>query len=102
MLESHQISVAPMMGHTDRHFRHLTRMLAPDLRLYTPMIHAESIVYGPRKFIIEENQNQQNVAIQLAGNDPYIMSEAATLVSKLNYDEININIGCPSPRVQNC
>ena len=102
MLESHQISVAPMMGHTDRHFRHLARILAPDLRLYTPMIHAESIVYGPRKFIIEENQNQQNVAIQLAGNDPSIMSEAAAIVSKLNYDEININIGCPSPRVQNC
>ena len=102
MLEPHQISVAPMMGHTDRHFRHLARMLAPDLRLYTPMIHAESIVYGPRNFIIEENQNQQNVAIQLAGNDPSIMSAAAVRVSKLNYDEININIGCPSPRVQNC
>ncbi len=102
MLESHQISVAPMMGHTDRHFRHLARILAPDLRLYTPMIHVESIVYGPRKFIIEENQNQQNVAIQLAGNDPSMMSEAAAIVSKLNYDEININIGCPSSRVQNC
>jgi len=102
MLEPHQISVAPMMGHTDRHFRHLARMLAPDLRLYTPMIHVESIVYGPRKFIIEENQNQQNVVIQLAGNDPSMMSEAAAIVSKLNYDEININIGCPSSRVQNC
>ena len=66
------------------------------------MIHADSIVYGPRKFIIEENQNQQNVAIQLAGNDPSIMSEAAAIIFKLNYDEININIGCPSSRVQNC
>jgi tRNA-dihydrouridine synthase A len=102
MLEPHQISVAPMMGHTDRHFRYLARILAPDLRLYTPMIHADSIVYGPRKFIIEENQNQQNVAIQLAGNDPSIMSEAAAIIFKLNYDEININIGCPSSRVQNC
>ena len=102
--KSHQISisVAPMMGQTDCHFRHLARMLAPDLRLYTPMIHADSIVFGPRKFIVEENGKQQDVAIQLAGSDPSIMAEAAKIISKYNYNEININVGCPSPRVQKC
>ncbi len=101
-IKSHQISVAPMMGQTDRHFRHLAERLAPDLRLYTPMIHANSIVLGPRKIIVAENQGQNDVGIQLAGNDPFIMSEAASICSELNYNEININIGCPSSRVQNC
>ena len=102
--KSHQISisVAPMMGQTDCHFRHLVRMLAPDLRLYTPMIHADSIVFGSRKFMVEENGKQPDVAIQLAGNDPSIMAEAAKIITQYNYNEININVGCPSPRVQKC
>ena len=104
MIESHQfsISVAPMMGQTDRHFRYLVDLLAPDLKLYTPMIHADAIVYASEKFLHQENNNRKAVGIQIAGNDPSIMTDAAKIISKYNYNEINLNIGCPSLRVQNC
>ena len=91
-----------MMGQTDRHFRYLVDLLAPDLKLYTPMIHADSIVYGSEKFLNKENHKRNSVGIQIAGNDPSIMAEAAEIISKYNYNEININVGCPSLRVQNC
>ena len=99
---SKQISVAPMMGQTDRHFRYLVDLLAPDLKLYTPMIHTDAIVYASEKFLHQENHNQKAVGIQIAGNDPFIMTEAAKIISKYNYNEINLNVGCPSLRVQSC
>ena len=91
-----------MMGQTDRHFRYLVNLLAPDIKLYTPMIHADAIVYASKKFLHQENRHQKAVGIQIAGNDPSIMAEAAKIISKYNYNEININVGCPSLRVQNC
>ena len=97
-----QISVAPMMGQTDRHFRYLVDLLAPDLKLYTPMIHADAIVCASEKFLHQENHHRKAVGIQIAGNDPSIMAEAAKIISKYNYNEINLNIGCPSLRVQSC
>ena len=97
-----QISVAPMMGQTDRHFRYLVDLLAPDIRLYTPMIHADAIVYATKKFLHQENRHQKAVGIQIAGNDPSIMAGAAKIISTYNYNEINLNVGCPSLRVQSC
>ena len=97
-----QISVAPMMGQTDRHFRYLVDLLAPDLKLYTPMIHADAIVYASEKFLHQENRHQKAVGIQIAGNHPPIMAAAAKIISNYNYNEINLNIGCPSLRVQSC
>ena len=97
-----QISVAPMMGQTDRHFRYLVDLLAPNIKLYTPMIHADSIVYASKKFLHQENRHQKAVGIQIAGNDPSIMAEAAKIISQYNYNEINLNVGCPSLRVQSC
>ena len=97
-----QISVAPMMGHTDRHFRYLVDLLAPDLKLYTPMIHTDAIVHASEKFLHQENRHQKPVGMQIAGNDPSIMAAAAKIISKYNYNEINLNIGCPSLRVQSC
>ena len=91
-----------MMGQTDRHFRYLVDLLAPDLKLYTPMIHADAIVYASEKFLHQENNNRKAVGIQIAGNDPSIMTDAAKIISKYNYNEINLNIGCPSLRVQSC
>ena len=91
-----------MMGQTDRHFRYLVDLLAPDLKLYTPMIHADTIVYASEKFLHQENNNRKAVGIQIAGNDPSIMTDAAKIISKYNYNEINLNIGCPSLRVQSC
>ena len=97
-----QISVAPMMGQTDRHFRYLVDLLAPDIKLYTPMIHADAIVYAAKKFLHQENRHQKAVGIQIAGSDPSIMAGAAKIISTYNYNEINLNVGCPSLRVQSC
>ncbi|SVE07599.1 uncharacterized protein METZ01_LOCUS460453, partial [marine metagenome] len=79
------ISVAPMMGQTDRHFRYLVDLLAPDIKLYTPMIHADAIIYAAKKFLHQENLHQKAVGIQIAGNDPSIMAGAAKIISKYNY-----------------
>jgi len=97
-----RISVAPMMGQTDRHFRYMISLLAKDVRLYTPMIHADAIVYSDKNFIKNENHNQKAVGIQIAGSDPSIVSSAAKIIEQHNYNEINLNVGCPSARVQNC
>ena len=97
-----RISVAPMMGQTDRHFRYMISLMANDLKLYTPMIHAEAIVRSEKNFLKKENNNQKKVGIQIAGNDPKIMARAVNIVQRYNYNEINLNIGCPSERVQNC
>ena len=95
-------SVAPMMGQTDRHFRYMISLIAKDVKLYTPMIHAEAIVHSEKNFINRENKNQKKVGIQIAGNDPKIVARAARIIEQHNYNEINLNIGCPSERVQNC
>ena len=97
-----RISVAPMMGQTDRHFRYMISLMAKDVRLYTPMIHAEAIVNSSNNFIKRENGYQKKVGIQIAGNDPNVVVRAATIIEEHNYNEINLNIGCPSERVQNC
>ncbi len=97
-----RISVAPMMGQTDRHFRYMISLLANDVRLYTPMIHADAIVYSDKNFIKNENHNQKAVGIQIAGSDPDIVTSAAKIIEQHNYNEINLNVGCPSARVQNC
>ena len=90
------------MGQTDRQFRNLVDLMAPDLKHNTPMIHADAIVYASEKFLHQENDNRKAVGIQIAGNDPSIMTDAAKIISKYNYNEINLNIGCPSLRVQSC
>ena len=97
-----RISVAPMMGQTDRHFRYMISLIAKDVRLYTPMIHAEAIVNSSNNFIKRENGYQKKVGIQIASNDPNVVVRAATIIEQHNYNEINLNIGCPSERVQNC
>ena len=91
-----------MMGHTDRHFRFMANLLAKDIKLYTPMIHADTIVFSKNQLLESENINQKDVGIQIAGNNTEVMAKAASIISNYNYDEININIGCPSQRVQNC
>ena len=85
-----------MMGHTDRHFRFMANLLAKDIKLYTPMIHADTIVFSENQLLETENINQKDVGIQIAGNNTEIMAKAASIISNYNYDEININIGCPS------
>ena len=93
------VSVAPMMDRTDRHFRYLLRLLAPDLRLYTEMVTAHALVHGDAERHLAYDQSEHPVALQLGGSDPALLAEAARRGAGHGYDEINLNIGCPSDRV---
>lgn len=94
------ISVAPMMDWTDRHCRYFMRILNPDIRLFTEMIVVEALMHGDYRKLLNYDQSEHPVVLQLGGNDPEKMKKAATIGSKAGFDEININVGCPSDRVK--
>jgi tRNA-dihydrouridine synthase A len=95
------ISVAPMMDWTDRHCRYFMRLLSPSALLYTEMVTAAAIVHGDADRFLRYSAEEHPVALQLGGSDPDWMAEAAARGAACGYDEININVGCPSDRVQN-
>ena len=90
-----------MMDRTDRHCRFFLRLLSPSARLYTEMITAAALVHGDAQKLLQFDAAEHPVALQLGGSDPKMMADAAALGAKAGYDEININVGCPSDRVQN-
>ena len=94
------IAVAPMMERTDRHCRYLLRLISPETRLYTEMITAAALVRGGRQHLLEFHPSEHPVALQLGGSDPGALAQAAALGAAEGYDEINLNVGCPSDRVQ--
>ena len=94
------ISVAPMMDWTDRHCRFFHRLLAPTALLYTEMVHCAAVIRGDRERLLDSGGVQGPVALQLGGSNPHDMAEAANIGAQFGYDEININVGCPSDRVQ--
>ena len=94
------ISVAPMMDWTDRHCRYFMRILNPDIRLFTEMIVVEALMHGDYRKLLNYDQSEHPVVLQLGGNDPEKMKKAATIGAKAGFDEININVGCPSDRVK--
>jgi tRNA-dihydrouridine synthase A len=89
-----------MMDWTDRHCRYLMRLLSPSALLYTEMVTANAIHYGDADALLGYDMSEHPIAVQLGGGDPALMAEAAMLAAKVGYDEININVGCPSDRVQ--
>lgn len=89
-----------MMDWTDRHCRYFHRLLHPAALLYTEMLHANAICDGDRDYLLSFNQEEHPVAVQLGGNDPAGLAQAARICEAYGYDEINLNIGCPSDRVQ--
>lgn len=95
-----EISVAPMMEVTDRHCRYFLRQLAPHVRLYTEMLTAQAVVRGDRDRLLAFDEAEHPVAVQLAGHEPALLAQAASIAAAFGYDEVNLNIGCPSPRVQ--
>jgi tRNA-dihydrouridine synthase A len=99
-MSSHRLCIAPMMDRTDRHFRFLVRRLAPHARLYTEMITARALKYGDVRKLLEFDAAEHPVALQLGGSDPGELAAAARLGADAGYDEINLNVGCPSDRVQ--
>ena len=94
------IAVAPMMERTDRHCRFLLRQISPESRLYTEMITSAALVQGGRLDLLEFHPSERPVALQLGGNDPAELARAARLGADAGYDEINLNVGCPSDRVR--
>ena len=95
-----KISIAPMMDWTDRHCRFFLRLLSPGARLYTEMITAAALVRGDAEKLLQFDAAEHPVALQVGGSDPKMMADAAALGAEAGYDEININVGCPSDRVQ--
>lgn len=94
------LSVAPMMDWTDRHCRAFHRVLAPDALLYTEMVHAQAILHGDRERLLGFDDSEHPVALQLGGSDPNHLAQAAKVGEEWGYDEVNLNVGCPSDRVQ--
>ena len=94
------LSVAPMMDWTDRHCRVFHRILAPGARLYTEMVHANAVIHGDRERLLGFDAVEQPLALQLGGSDPAALAQAARIAADWGYDEVNLNCGCPSDRVQ--
>jgi tRNA-dihydrouridine synthase A len=94
------LSVAPMMDWTDRHCRRLHRILSARARLYTEMLTAEAVIHGDAARLLAFDAAEHPVALQLGGSDPAKLVLAARIGEDAGYDEINLNVGCPSDRVQ--
>ena len=93
-------SVAPMMDWTDRHCRFFHRILTKRALLYSEMIVADAIIHGDRDYLLRGSGDVSNVALQLGGSDPGKLATAAAIGVEYGYDEINLNVGCPSDRVK--
>lgn len=96
----HRLSVAPMMDWTDRHCRAFHRALTKRALLYTEMVTAEAVLHGDRERLLGFDALEHPVALQLGGSEPKKLAEAARIGADLGYGEINLNVGCPSDRVQ--
>ncbi|MFP6697892.1 MAG: tRNA dihydrouridine(20/20a) synthase DusA [Alphaproteobacteria bacterium] len=97
---SHKFSVAPMMEWTDRHERYFLRQISRRALLYTEMVTAEAVIHGDRERLLGFSASEHPIALQLGGADPGRMALAAEVGQEYGYDEVNINVGCPSDRVQ--
>ncbi len=95
-----KVSVAPMMDCTDKHERYFLRLISKNVLLYTEMIVSEAIERGDREKLLSFNLEEKPVALQLGGSSPKLLSNAAKIGEEYGYDEINLNLGCPSKKVQ--
>ena len=96
---SRKFCVAPMMKRTDKHFRHLLRMLSQHAMLYTEMIACRAVLFGNRRYL-DFKASQHPLGLQVGGSNPSEMARCACIAEEMAYDEININVGCPSLRVK--
>jgi len=95
-----KVSVAPMMDCTDRHERFFLRLISKNTLLYTEMVVSEAINRGDKKKLLEFNINEKPVALQIGGSSPTLLAEASKIGEDFGYDEINLNLGCPSKKVE--
>ena len=99
--ESYRFTIAPMMDWTDRHCRVFHRQLTRHARLYTEMVTAAAVLHGHRDRLLKFDALEHPIAVQLGGSEPKDLAEATSIAVEYGYDEVNLNIGCPSERVQN-
>lgn len=97
---AHRLSVAPMMDWTDRNCRYFHRLMTRRAMLYTEMVTAPAVIHGPKDRLLGYSDAEHPVALQLGGSDPTELRRAVELTAPYGYDEINLNVGCPSDRVQ--
>jgi tRNA-dihydrouridine synthase A len=97
---THPISVAPMMDWTDRHCRFFLRQISRHALLYTEMVTTGALLHGPRDRLLAFHRDEHPIALQLGGSDPVDLAECARMAEAAGYDEVNLNVGCPSDRVQ--
>jgi tRNA-dihydrouridine synthase A len=95
-----KVSIAPMMDCTDRHERYFLRLISKNVLLYTEMIVSEAIDRGDKKKLLSFNIKEKPVSLQLGGSSPKLLANASKLGEEFGYDEINLNLGCPSKKVQ--
>ncbi|MEM7797205.1 MAG: tRNA dihydrouridine(20/20a) synthase DusA [Cyanobacteria bacterium P01_C01_bin.118] len=96
----HPLSVAPMMDRTDRHFRYFMRQITRKTLLYTEMITAQAILHGDRNKLLGFDPEEKPLSLQIGGDDPQLLAKCAQIAENMGYDEVNLNVGCPSDRVQ--
>ncbi len=97
----HPLSVAPMMDRTDRHCRYFLRQISQRTLLYTEMVTSAAILHGDRDKLLGFDRAEQPLALQVGGDNPQDLAKCAQIATAYGYDEINLNVGCPSSRVQN-
>ena len=100
MINKRKVCVAPMMDCTDRHERFFLRLISKNVLLYTEMIVSEAISRGDKKKLLSFNLNEKPLALQVGGSSPTLLAEAAKNGEDFGYDEINLNLGCPSKKVE--
>jgi len=98
-MNSSAVSIAPMMDWTDRHCRYFYRLLSKNTQLYTEMITAKAILNGDKNRLLDFNAEENPLTLQLGGSDPKEMAKCSLIAQDWGYDEVNINVGCPSDRV---
>lgn len=100
MIRKYAISVAPMMNRTDPHFRFFIRLMSKEVLLYTEMVAANALLYGTRTGFLRYNPEEPPVVFQVGGSDPKALAQCAQIIEQAGYTEINLNVGCPSEKVQ--
>lgn len=101
LIASHRrLSIAPMMELTDRHYRYLARLLTRHTLLYTEMLTCKAVIHGDREYLLGKHDCEGPVVLQLGGSDSAEMAQAAVIGEDCGYQEINMNVGCPSDRVK--
>lgn len=96
-----RFSVAPMMAWTDSHCRYFLRLFSRHMLLYTEMVTTGALLHGDQDYLLAYNPAEHPIALQLGGSDPEALAQCAKIAEEYGYDEINLNVGCPSDRVQN-